>query len=140
MFELFTSRARQVVVSAQEEAVRLGHRHVGAEHLLIGLLDSSQGLAASALAELGMTREKASEEAERINGSGGVQSSPGQIAFTEEARAVLEASRHEAIRAGSDVVDSEHVLLALAARDSGTQSLANVGLDPDAVRAAVIRE
>ena len=38
MFERFTESARMVVVYAQEEARGLGHRHIGAEHLLLGVV------------------------------------------------------------------------------------------------------
>ncbi len=38
MFERFTDRSRRVVVLAQEEARMLGHRHIGTEHLLLGLI------------------------------------------------------------------------------------------------------
>ncbi len=38
MFERFTDRGRRVVVLAQEGARRLGHDHIGTEHLLLGLL------------------------------------------------------------------------------------------------------
>ncbi len=34
MFERFTERARQVIVSARHEASRLRHDYVGTEHLL----------------------------------------------------------------------------------------------------------
>jgi ATP-dependent Clp protease ATP-binding subunit ClpA len=54
MFERFTDRARQVVVDAQSEARRLGHGHVGTEHLLLGLL-RGDGIAARVLGGLGIT-------------------------------------------------------------------------------------
>jgi ATP-dependent Clp protease ATP-binding subunit ClpA len=54
MFERFTDRARQVVVDAQASARRLGHGHVGTEHLLLGLLQGD-GIAARVLGGLGIT-------------------------------------------------------------------------------------
>ena len=49
MFERFTDAAREAVAQAQVEARGLGHRHIGTEHLLLGLLadsesDSARGL------------------------------------------------------------------------------------------------
>jgi ATP-dependent Clp protease ATP-binding subunit ClpA len=38
VFERFTESARMVVVYAQEEARALGHPHIGAEHLLLGVV------------------------------------------------------------------------------------------------------
>src|SRR5262245_19985310 len=48
-FEHFSPRARQVVVDAQDEAHELGHRSIGTEHLLLGLLRERTTLAARAL-------------------------------------------------------------------------------------------
>ena len=49
MFERFTDRARRVVVVAQEEARILNHNYIGTEHLLLGLIRESEGVAAKAL-------------------------------------------------------------------------------------------
>lgn len=38
MFERFTASAREVVVAARHEATQLGHRYIGTEHLLLGLV------------------------------------------------------------------------------------------------------
>jgi ATP-dependent Clp protease ATP-binding subunit ClpA len=50
MFERFTNDARTVVVTAQQEARALGHRVIGTEHLLLGLLALDGGTVARALA------------------------------------------------------------------------------------------
>jgi ATP-dependent Clp protease ATP-binding subunit ClpA len=55
MFERFTRPAGRVVVGAQGAARRLGDDHLGAEHLLLGLLDQDDGVAAAVLAGLGVT-------------------------------------------------------------------------------------
>jgi ATP-dependent Clp protease ATP-binding subunit ClpA len=54
MFERFTDRARNVAVDAQAAARRLGHGHIGTEHLLLGLLQGD-GIAARVLGGLGVT-------------------------------------------------------------------------------------
>jgi RNA polymerase sigma factor (sigma-70 family) len=55
---ILTPRSRNVVDYAQEEAVRLNHRYIGSEHLLLGLLREDDGLAARVLAGLGVTLER----------------------------------------------------------------------------------
>jgi ATP-dependent Clp protease ATP-binding subunit ClpC len=57
MFERFTDRARRVVVHAQEEARLLHHDYLGTEHLLLGLVREGEGVAARALASLGISLE-----------------------------------------------------------------------------------
>ena len=54
MFERFTQGAREATVDAQVAARRLGHGHIGTEHLLLGLLETD-GVAATVLAGLGVT-------------------------------------------------------------------------------------
>jgi len=53
MFERFTDRARKVTVCAQAVARRLGHGHIGTEHLLLGLIREGEGLAMLVLTRLG---------------------------------------------------------------------------------------
>ncbi|MDX3456711.1 Clp protease N-terminal domain-containing protein [Streptomyces sp. ME02-8801-2C] len=58
MFERFTSDARAVVQGAVEHAERIGSRWVGAECLLLALLDREGGRASFALASLGLADRK----------------------------------------------------------------------------------
>ena len=45
----FTPRSKKVLELSLREAVRLGHRHVGTEHILLGLAREGEGLAATYL-------------------------------------------------------------------------------------------
>ena len=56
MFERFTHEARSIVVDAQTQARRLGHRVVGTEHLLLALL-ATPGPASRLLGTFGITVE-----------------------------------------------------------------------------------
>ena len=53
MFERFTRAARDVAVSAQEEAAELGHDRIGTEHLLLGVAAAGDD---GILASLGVER------------------------------------------------------------------------------------
>ncbi|WP_281286331.1 Clp protease N-terminal domain-containing protein [Actinoallomurus bryophytorum] len=55
----FTPRAKKVYELTVREALRLGHNYVGTEHVLLGLFDEEEGLAARALAELGVSKDVA---------------------------------------------------------------------------------
>jgi ATP-dependent Clp protease ATP-binding subunit ClpA len=61
MFERFTDRARKAVTDAQVVARRLGHGHIGTEHLLLGLLEND-GIAARVLSGAGVTRAAVERE------------------------------------------------------------------------------
>jgi enamine deaminase RidA (YjgF/YER057c/UK114 family) len=49
-----TPRAKRVIELAIDEAHSLGHRYVGTEHLLLGLVREGEGIAAGVLASLGV--------------------------------------------------------------------------------------
>ncbi len=70
MFERFTDRARNVVVLAQEEARLLKHNYIGTEHILLGLVRESEGIAAKALQALGIGLEAVREQVQEIIGTG----------------------------------------------------------------------
>jgi ATP-dependent Clp protease ATP-binding subunit ClpA len=65
MFERFTKRARTVVVHAQEIARDRCSPTIGPEHLLLGLFAESDGLAATILARLQVTRADVEADLDR---------------------------------------------------------------------------
>ena len=67
MPERFTGDARQVVLSASEQARRLGHGFIGGEHLLYGLA-SADGEVGAVLRERGVTPERVEAEFVRLIG------------------------------------------------------------------------
>ncbi len=69
MFERFTDDAREVVVQAQKQARRLGHRYIGCEHLLLAAASMGQP-ASGALREHGVTPEAVEAEIVRFIGLG----------------------------------------------------------------------
>src|SRR5258708_12951072 len=70
MFERFTDRARRVVVLAQEEARTLNHNYIGTEHVLLGLIQEGEGVAAKALESLGISLAAVRRQVEQIIGPG----------------------------------------------------------------------
>lgn len=57
-----TPRAKKVIEKAVEEARSLKHSYVGTEHLLLGLIDEEDGVAAQVLIHLGLSRQKIRDE------------------------------------------------------------------------------
>ena len=51
-FEKFSERARRVLSLAQEEAQRFNHNYIGTEHILLGLVRETEGVAARVLSGL----------------------------------------------------------------------------------------
>ena len=63
-------RLKEVLVLAAEEAQRLGHSYIGPEHLLIGLLRESDGLAGDLLRKYGLTPESLRQQVVKVVGKG----------------------------------------------------------------------
>ena len=140
MFERFTDRARRVVVLAQEEARHLNHNYIGTEHILLGLIHESEGVAAQALETLDISLEAVRGEVTEIVGRGAEQPS-GHIPFTPRAKKVLELSLREALGLGHNYIGTEHILLGLIREGQGVaaQVLVKLGASHDRVRQAVIQ-
>ena len=65
----YTNPAKKVLEFAMAEARELNHSYVGTEHLLLGLLRESKGIAAQVLNSLGVTIEEARSETLKVLGS-----------------------------------------------------------------------
>jgi ATP-dependent Clp protease ATP-binding subunit ClpC len=109
VFDRFTEVARQVVVLAQQEARSLGHRWIGTEHLLLGLLRVDSPVR-RALEDAGLTVERARAAAAVAVGISD-EALDGQLPFTSRARRALETSAQEAKRLRSGTIAPEHLLL-----------------------------
>ena len=55
MDDNFSSRVKDVISYSKEEALRLGHKQIGTEHLLLGMLREGEGVAISLLKKLGIS-------------------------------------------------------------------------------------
>ena len=130
MFERFTDRARRVLVLAQEEARLLNHSFIGTEHILLGLIGEGDGLAAQALATLGITPEAVRQKVEETIGVAGTGRS-GSPPFTPRAKKVLELSLRETLQLGHDHIGTEHLLLGLVREGEGVAATILVGLGAD---------
>jgi ATP-dependent Clp protease ATP-binding subunit ClpC len=142
MFERFTDKARHVVILAQEEAVRLRHSYIGTEHLLVGLVQEADGLAAEVLMSLDISLMAVRERVEALIGTGELQhAASGHIPFTPRIKKVLELSLREALQMGSADIDTEHILLGLLHEGEGVaaQVLGALGADLTGVRQRVIQ-
>ena len=140
MFERFTDRARRVVVLAQDEGRALNHNYIGTEHILLGLIQEGEGVAAKALESMGISLDAVRTEVKEIIGTGGHPPS-GYIPFTPRAKKVLELALREALQLGHKYIGTEHLLLGLIREGEGVaaQVLVKLGADLSRVRQQVIQ-
>jgi Clp amino terminal domain, pathogenicity island component len=135
-FRRFTPRARNAVVSAQNEARTAGNVEIRPEHLILGLLAEPEGLAVRALVAQGVAAE-ALRQAATAALPPAVDEVPALIPFDGAAKKALELTFREALRLGHDYVGTEHILLALLELEGGTGVLSGLGVGKAAVESAV---
>ena len=139
LFDRFTDRARNVIVLAREEAVRLNHDYIGPEHLLLGIVREGEGIGASALLSLGIGVHLDSVRAQvALISVLGREPSPAYIPFSPSMRAVLEESWRTVLQLGHNYVGTEHLLLALLHDEIVVQLLGRLGADREQVREQVL--
>lgn len=135
----FSPRAENVLRLAQEAAGELGHGYVGCEHLLLALLREDSGNAYRALIETGLTESMVRDLIIRTVGRGMAESMPTQ-GLTPRARSTVELAVGEAARAGSEMIETEHLLLGLL-RDGSNMAvrlLTTAGVDVKKLYGAVV--
>ena len=135
-FGRFTLRAKNVVVSAQNEARAAGNTEIGPPHLILGLLSEPDGLAAQAMRAQGVLTDtiRRTVVATLPPAAGDV---PPLIPFNASGKKALELTFREALRLGHDYVGTEHILLALLELEDGSGILAGLGLGKAATEASV---
>jgi len=135
----FTERARKVLSLAQQEAESSGHRYVGTEHLLLGLLREADGLAAHVLVALGV--EQAATRAAIAEVLGEPRLVVGDVLPTARVKKVIELAFEEARRLGHSYVGTEHLLLGLLIEGEGVAAkvLQGAGVTLERVREEIQR-
>ena len=138
-FEKFTDKARKVLVLAQDEARALHQPYVGTEHILLGLIQEKEGLAAQALARLNVTYDGAVQAIRQVVTIDEDTDVSGHLSFTPRVRRVLENSLREAMQMGQSYIATEHLLLGIVREGEGTalEVLGRMGVTGDDIRGAL---
>ena len=121
MRQNFTNRLQKVIRYAKEEASRLGSDYIGSEHLLLGIIRESDGLALQILENLGINKDQLKRRIEnRITGSS-LSISVSNLPLSSKAEKVLKLTYLEAKNFRSDVIGTEHLILSML-KDSECQA------------------
>ena len=78
----FTPRAKKVLELSLREALQLGHNYIGTEHILLGLMQEGEGVAAQVLTKLGADIPKVREHVIHTLSSQGGRPGPSERAGT----------------------------------------------------------
>ena len=139
-FEKFSERARRVLSLAQEEAQRFNHNYIGTEHILLGLVRETEGVAARVLSGLSVDLTKVRTAVEFIIGRG-ERPAQGEIGLTPRAKKVVELAVDEARRMNHTYIGTEHLLIGLLREGEGVAAgvLESLGVNLEKVRAETHR-
>ena len=132
----FTPRARQVLSLAHQEAEKADCATIETEHLLLGLIRESGGVAGRVLQELGIEEERVREILDELAADIETEEKPETIDLSHGVQELLEMAIDEARRVGHHYIGTEHLLLALMRSEDGLamQVLNKIGLTPEMVR------
>ncbi|HIT52990.1 MAG TPA: ATP-dependent Clp protease ATP-binding subunit [Candidatus Fimivicinus intestinavium] len=139
-FTGFTEKANAALNTAVETAENLGHTYIGSEHLLIGLLRDTGGVACVALAGRGVTAAQVEELMRRTIGVG-AQTVLSPADFTPRCKRIIEMAILEARGFGHSYVGTEHLLIAII-EEGGSFAihfLTQLGVSPQDVLADLTR-
>ena len=145
MNHVFTKRALNVLVFAQDGAKYFKQDLVGTEHLLLGLVKENQGIAGKVLLELGVTEKHVFEEVEQI-----AQYGPRtrrslldvELDYSPRVKQILAFAGEEAKRLGAPSIGTEHILIVLT-RDVDTLAariLINLDVDLNTLRKITLKK
>ncbi|WP_140936811.1 ATP-dependent Clp protease ATP-binding subunit [Sphingobacterium lumbrici] len=110
----FSPRVKDVISYSREEALRLRHDYIGTEHLLLGLIREGDGVAIKILRNLTIDTGAIRQSIEdAVKGSSISRAPIGNMPLTKQAEKVLKITYLEAKIFKSDIIGTEHLLLAI---------------------------
>jgi ATP-dependent Clp protease ATP-binding subunit ClpA len=121
-------RTKKVIELAIDESRRMGQSHVGAEHVLLGVIREGEGIASGVIESLGVSLPTLRMKLLDLLAQSGpvpptTYAAPPPRAhyawgpfnrFTDRAKRVLALAQDEAVRMGHTYIGPEHLLLGLA--------------------------
>jgi len=164
-FSRFTQRARAVLTAAEDRARAADSAVIGSDHLALGLFAEPDGLAAKAIAALGVTEPQVRAALGTPAQAGPAQGGPAQggpagagpdqagaatgqaagetsqIPLGSGATASLGGALRWALQMGHNYIGTEHILMGLLdGNDATASALAGLGLDKPAVKRELTRQ
>ncbi|RLD68541.1 MAG: type VI secretion system ATPase TssH, partial [Bacteroidetes bacterium] len=120
----FTVKCQQALQEAQTKAVNFNHQEVDGEHLMLALVEQSDGLVPRLLERMEVPadafREKLVQALEKKPRISGLGTEPGKVYITQRLNKLLAQAQAEAKKLKDEYVSVEHILLAFI--DEGGQT------------------
>lgn len=141
MFDRLTERARLVMKRAKEEAAKIGNSHASTEHILLGLIAEGEGVAATAMRNMGLNLEALKAELLKSIPHEGTPEPDGTIPLSPSGKRAIEFAYQEAQAFGVNFIGTEHLLLGVIRENEGLAAriLASHGVDLIKARSEILR-
>ncbi|MCB9450067.1 MAG: AAA family ATPase [Anaerolineaceae bacterium] len=142
-FERFTERAQDAAQRAYEILQRYGHNQVDTEHILLALLEQTDGVIPMILERLTVDVNLMRSRLDEVLRTGAKAAiygqGAGQFFITPRAKRVIDVANEEANRLRDEYISTEHIFLAIL-NERGTATakiLADAGVTRDRVVDAI---
>lgn len=117
-FTGFTEKANMALNKAVEVAEDLGHTYIGSEHILLGLLDSSDSVAGKILTAKGVTYKKIYELLRSQVGAG-MPTELQPTDFTPRSKHIIEGALVMSTSMKQSLAGTEHLLISICREGNG---------------------
>lgn len=134
----FSQKVKDILTYSKEEAIRLGNTHISPEHLFLGILRDGEGFAVDILMNQGvdLVMLKGSVEKNIRVEEPATVSDNDILPLLKSTERVLKLVHLEARALKSDVIDTEHLLLAILKEENTfvTRYLSELNIDYQSIR------
>ena len=138
MDDNFSERVKDVIQYSKEEAIRLGHKFIGTEHLLLGIIRDGEGMALEILISLGLDIKNLRKNVEDICKTESLNTPKisSNLPLTKQAEKALKTTFLEAKLYNSKLIGTPHLLLCILRNESDpiTRLLYQTGINYDIVK------
>ena len=113
MHKQYTEQAKKALELAEKISRKLKHNYVGTEHILAGLIQQKNGVAAQVLSDNQVDASKLLEMIEELIAPGEGMILAETDGYSPRTQKMLETARKEAAHFGSEEIGTEHLLLSM---------------------------
>ena len=134
----FSQRVKNVLTYSREEAIRLRNSYIGLEHLLLGIIREGDGMAIQILNHLSIDLDELRNAIDSsARNSNKVEKAPENIPLIKQAERALKITYLEAKLFNSELIGTEHLLLAIL---KDPDNLATTNLKKRGVDYQIVKE
>jgi hypothetical protein len=119
----FSDQAKAALQLAEQVAREFRHEYIGTEHVLLGLVQQGEGIAATVLRSRGLDQEQVRQRIKEFVQYGPHEVSIAKLPLTPRSQQVIKFACEDIQILGQSSVDTEHLLMGLLHESDGVAGL-----------------